>query len=966
MTNPSSGGARARSDARTARRGRTIIVAIAAAATTAAAMALANPATAASDPGAVSARAAAQIAALQALKGGSGPVAKLDSRLAVAARTASDTTAASSLAKAAPKLKVPRAADHVSVDISVTAVSDDLTGAIEAAGGTVAYASTRLRTIRATLPVSGLTTIAARKDVTAIRTADEYLTAAMTPPGTSPAGGGAASPASAESKQQEAARLDRIAASVAAATRKVTPRTGSVVSEGDRAHAADTARSRFRVSGVGVKVCALSDGVDSLAASQASGDLPDVDVLPGQAGAGDEGTAMLEIIHDLAPKAELGFATADISAASFADNILALRTQAHCDIIVDDVVYFSESPFQDGPIAQAVESVTHDGALYFSSAGNEGNLLSGSSGNYEADFRGSGQSIAKFRGEAHDFDPGAGTQVFDPLADMSAGVPAILQWNDPLGRSGNDYDLYDLDSAGNVLAFSQDVQDGNDDPFEGFYTDAFASGQRLAVVKYSGATRYFQLTAFRGQFWPSDDGLRAYATGGVTRGHSTVVDAFSVAAAPAADPLPFAFYPGDSPNPSGPYPGVFTKKQVPEIFTSDGPRRMFYKPDGTPYTPGNLTATGGVVRQKPDITAADGVMTSVDGYDPFFGTSAAAPHAAAIAALVLSGNPGAGESLVREAFDRTALDLAPKGVDDRTGHGVILATRVLANTGATPQPLVTAGTPTVTPTTGDGDAYLEPGESASVSLPVTNVGDARATGVSVRMTATDAKATVTPASRSYGAVPVGATAARTFTLKLGPRYPVGQPVHLTVRTQFAGALSPTTKELTVRTGQPATTATTFAYTGPAVPIPDDTPAGVSIPLRVTGMTYAAKVTFSVDGTTCTTNRGATKVGIDHTFVGDLVGTLTSPSGRTATLFSRDGSSGHNLCRVVFDDAAASPFASATSADAPFTGSWQPTTPLEPLLADPVSGTWHLTVSDNAFLDTGSVRAFSLHVTGFQH
>ena len=141
------------------------------------------------------------------------------------------------------------------------------------------------------------------------------------------------------------------------------------------------------MTGIGVKVCVLSDGVDSLAASQAARRAArDVDVLPGQEGDGDEGTAMLEIVHDLAPGAELGFATAFTSDAEFADNIRALRFEAGCDVIVDDVLYFNESPFQDGPIAQSVNAVTADGALYFSSAGNEGNTLDGTSGNYEGDF----------------------------------------------------------------------------------------------------------------------------------------------------------------------------------------------------------------------------------------------------------------------------------------------------------------------------------------------------------------------------------------------------------------------------------------------------------------------------------------------------------------------------------------------------------------------------------------------------
>ena len=113
-----------------------------------------------------------------------------------------------------------------------------------------------------------------------------------------------------------------------------------VVSEGVAAHAADRARTRWRVTGTGAKLCALSDGVSSLADSQAAGELPAVDVLPGEAGGGDEGVAMLEIMHDVAPKAELGFATAFRSDASFADNIRALRFTAGCDVIVDDVLSF--------------------------------------------------------------------------------------------------------------------------------------------------------------------------------------------------------------------------------------------------------------------------------------------------------------------------------------------------------------------------------------------------------------------------------------------------------------------------------------------------------------------------------------------------------------------------------------------------------------------------------------------------
>ncbi|HEX9186324.1 MAG TPA: neuroendocrine convertase 1, partial [Vicinamibacteria bacterium] len=184
------------------------------------------------------------------------------------------------------------------------------------------------------------------------------------------------------------ARVERIAALdgvrfVEPAHEAVT-NVGAVTSQGDAAHRAPQARA-LGLTGAGIKVGVLSDGVASLATSQATGDLPtgaNMTVLPGQAGSGNEGTAMLEIVHDLAPGAPLSFATAFGGVASFAANIRALR-DAGCQVIVDDVTYFNEGAFQDGPIAQAVNDVTATGVLYFSSAANSGNFTSGTSGTWE-------------------------------------------------------------------------------------------------------------------------------------------------------------------------------------------------------------------------------------------------------------------------------------------------------------------------------------------------------------------------------------------------------------------------------------------------------------------------------------------------------------------------------------------------------------------------------------------------------
>ena len=80
---------------------------------------------------------------------------------------------------------------------------------------------------------------------------------------------------------------------------------GLASTEGDSLLRADLARDLFGVTGAGVKVGVISDGVDFLVESQESGDLPFVQVL--RAGTGNEGTAMLEIVHDVAPGASLGF-----------------------------------------------------------------------------------------------------------------------------------------------------------------------------------------------------------------------------------------------------------------------------------------------------------------------------------------------------------------------------------------------------------------------------------------------------------------------------------------------------------------------------------------------------------------------------------------------------------------------------------------------------------------------------------
>lgn len=181
---------------------------------------------------------------------------------------------------------------RVTVDITA-APTVALKKAIEDVGGTVIYESTRWSSVRACLPPTQLAAIAGRADVKRI-----------------------------------------------AKGSKATPHAARVINEADPAHKAPTTRAGFGVNGAGIKVGVISDSADHYLDSLAKGELPaSFTILPGRSGIGDgtgEGTAMSEIVHDIAPGAQLFFAAAAPGKAGFAESITLLRA-AGCQIIVDDI-----------------------------------------------------------------------------------------------------------------------------------------------------------------------------------------------------------------------------------------------------------------------------------------------------------------------------------------------------------------------------------------------------------------------------------------------------------------------------------------------------------------------------------------------------------------------------------------------------------------------------------------------------
>ncbi len=488
--------------------------------------------------------------------------------------------------------------EWVTVDIRAD-VTPAVLARIRALGGTVVNSVPKYQTIRARLPLAALEPLATIEAVQFIRPADQPI-------------------------MQGALERSAVARAVAATSKVDT-------SEGDVAHQADMARQTYTVDGTGIGVGVISDGVETLADQQATGDVPArVLVLPGQEGgsfplacgdrsSGTEGTAMLEIVHDLAPGAELFFADGGGGRAQMAQNIENLCA-AGADIIVDDIGYLGASAFQDDVIAQAISAAAANGCFYFSSAGNGGNLNDGTAGVWEGDFA-TGPELdlngVTSGAVVHDFGGG----VTGNRIKKDSTLPIVLQWADPVGGSANDYDLFLIDADNNVLASSTSTQDGTQDPIE--YIGGSCSDDRedtrLVIVKNAGAAdRYVRLNYARA-------GLEI-ATAGRTFGHPASKDAVGVAAVDVGD--------------AGGAGGVFDGTESVETFSSDGLRRIFFEADGTPITAGNFSSTGGRVLQKPDLAAADGVSTSTPGFSTFKGTSAAAPHAAAIAALMLEAAGG--------------------------------------------------------------------------------------------------------------------------------------------------------------------------------------------------------------------------------------------------------------------------------------------------------------------------------------
>jgi hypothetical protein len=512
-------------------------------------------------------------------------------------------------------------------------------------------------------------------------------------------------------------------------------RSGAVTSQGDFAQRSAVLRSTYpTLDGTGVTVGALSDSYNcypvyaqnnvpasgpagyayngflaTASTDVTTGDLPSaVNVVqeascmsygaPTQLPFGDEGRAMLQIVHDVAPGASLAFYTAENGEAGFASGISALAANAHAKVIVDDVGYFDEPFFQDGVVAQAIDTVVAQGVAYFSAAGNDG---SDAYENTTPSFS-TLSSTAPNSGEyLLNFDNSGATKVTTlsvniPKLAQGELVALVLQWDQPYvtGAPGSPGASSHLDLcvtgsgsdkiinlSGTAVTCTGPNSTGAD-PVQVLIVSNPANAAAVTApetISVSIGLADGTTAPGRVKLAVEGGGLQvtfnnnAYVKNPTLQGHPGAAGAAAVGAA--------AFYQT---------PGCGTAPAILEPYSSQGGSPILFDTSGTRLaTP--------VIRAKPNFVGPDGGNDTFLGfkisagqdmstvaqcansasYPNFFGTSAASPHAAAIAALMLQANSTLTPAQIYGALQTTALPMSTTAAD-LSGSGFIQADAALA------------------------------------------------------------------------------------------------------------------------------------------------------------------------------------------------------------------------------------------------------------------------------------------------
>ena len=435
--------------------------------------------------------------------------------------------------------------------------------------------------------------------------------------------------------------------------------TGNAVSQGDATQKSDIVRESFRliknidsvtttvlpVDGTGITIGVMSNSYDTQSFTDSTkatvdvlnGDLPGADNTHGYTSdvvvlkeypygiASDEGRAMMHIIHDVAPGAKLAFHTGSLSPRNFEVGFKALAgfnelnqlNDLISDIIVDDITFITEPFFGEGRISETIKTFSAAGGIHFTSAGNFAN------NGYQGVFNATttlpmNNNFLEATARAHIFDGTTGDYLQEIAVKAGETYMIVLQWDEASASQDNsngadvDLDFYIVDNSGRLLV-GNNRSNENGDAAEIMVFTATADGTaNIMITSANGATTVpFRYIAFQS----SGLTLNQFNDGSPTiSGHAMTPESVTVGA-------------------------IRFNRDDPEAFSSFGGTLLdsigtmigvdFAAPDGVNTNVGSIGTD----------TYADGTEVDGDIFKNFFGTSAAAPSAAAAVALLESALP---------------------------------------------------------------------------------------------------------------------------------------------------------------------------------------------------------------------------------------------------------------------------------------------------------------------------------------
>lgn len=488
--------------------------------------------------------------------------------------------------------------------------------------------------------------------------------------------------------------------------------TSSIDGAGVTIMKADQYVTQTSTNGSGITVGVISDDVTNLAVIQARGELPASitvqnlnDPNPNPT---DEGTMMLEEVHAVAPGASLQFCGPNTTTEYI--KCLQLFAGDGVKIAVDDLGFPADDLMSaQSTFAQGVATVlsANPNFTLFSSTDNQQQAYwQGSYNPSTFTFNSSSSLTCSANGQVDNYLDNFGTVLYQTLT-LSAPLtgPLYLQWADPYGQNASDFDLYILDGSYNVLACVPGA--GSSETFDELADSGIPAGTYYLLVGTPDQTS-------AGKFLK----LIAYADGAGSLSMTT----------PGAVDSPQKFLNGVQT--IGAVNGIDGVGNTIEPFSNTGPIQLEFPSPSTVQAP---------IFVAPDDIAIDDVGTDFT-QDPFLGTSAAAPNAAAVAALLEASFKGAPVSTLLSAMQTGAAQLGTTVPDGVFGYGRVDAigalnslplptlsaisnTNVVGGKSSTPIAITMSGVGNLTLSgVSDNQALVDFGASGNVTVDTTGCG----------------------------------------------------------------------------------------------------------------------------------------------------------------------------------------------------------------------------------------------------